>query len=94
MQLTETYVVIDEILVLNVRSVTSSFKTNCVFNVYRLARVIELNILILVTEVSYSLFSSFHVKKKKIQTSQPPFCQISSIPCCSFCSLVVESSAP
>lgn len=41
MQLTETYDVIDEIVVLNIRSVTSSFKTNGVFNAYRLAHVRE-----------------------------------------------------
>lgn len=63
MQLAETHDVIDKIFIFNIRSVTSLFKTNCVFNVYRLARVIELTILILVTEVSYLFFSSLYVKK-------------------------------
>lgn len=63
MQLTEAYDVTDEILVLNIRSVTSSFKTIHVFNVYRLAHVTELNFLILVIERNYSSFSSHSVKK-------------------------------
>lgn len=75
----ETYDVIDEIL--NIRSVTSSFKTNSIFNIDGLAHDIDLNIIIIL------------YKKKKIQTSEPSFCHFSSIPCCSCCSLVVEPSA-
>lgn len=43
----ETYDVIDEILNLNMRSVTSSFKTNSIFNIYELAHDIDLNIIII-----------------------------------------------
>lgn len=58
------YDVIDEILILNIKSDALSFIT-IFFHVYRLALFIVLNIPILVTETSYNIFLPFLLKKSK-----------------------------